>query len=1128
MPDTPDLSEVSTEDLLAARSGDLSKVSTEGLMRMRGMKPAAPTVQPVAPEPVPPTVSAAPEVDQARAEKVRYLYLAHKQKRTPAEDEELRATHSRLYYSPEGEQFRAGLKQKQQEEHAYEGEHPYLSAATETGGRILSELGGDTRPESFQYDEQGQRIRAERPRPTAAQLIRAGTDPATRLMSIPYAPIAAGVRYQKEHPNESLPGVTIAKWLPTPIPYAGMEMYGEHVVEPFKRRAEEERVMGHPGKETAAELTALGLEALPLFALGKAGEAVEGGIGALRGPRMGPTDITALRQRAPLPEVRGPATEPPIPPPAPVEGAMLRARPGVIRQPRALPEISSAERPGVLVNEGGVAGAGELTPAERAAYEAQGVPPPRGNISAEGRPLGQQPLGAGERLIERPGVRPQMPGTTRESAPPPAMGENAPPTPSLGAQQVPPGEPVAPRAEATLGAGLPSVPEAKGGRFNRNIESFRNQFGAGGQKMSDALGEITKNADAQYGDLDANPSRAYDRLKIGQRSAARQNLDLWVSGKEPTPSWAQGLVDAIRASNKRQPEVYENPAGVRITEKGGTVRPVPSNNPNYVPGGGTPESITAIIAENAPGHTGPTPLTDAWMKVNTENPWTPQAQKARVGPARRDVSHIESFFPGAERAHEFNWPREMQLADKMELFRQRWRRGARNAAEHKRFDYRYTTKSGETIKTEGKFRDIINEIEREYDTKAATVAENRALRILGRDPTGSMSEPLRKLQNVEGVLTTGSKLIGSVVQIPQQLSQLGNQFIEGGIGPVAEGTAKAAMSPFESIRTAKAKGRMQPDAFLHAMDLTQEGAAGVPMRLARAAVKVGQAPQQAIDAFSRAAASEGAQTMYDKVQAAYQRGGVANRIIGRDASWADRQLLRLDLSMADRQAIKGGTATPEQFNRFAQAWTRYTNNEAGIPEMPRIVGELGSDPRLAWARRFMSWSMGQGRFFKESVVQEAAHGNVAPLARFVAATIIVNEAIQAARRGQGAIVGREQVGSESIIPAIANRDGEAVKKYATSALTQSGMLGVWSGLARTASGGRPVLPPAITDLVRGVGAAIDTVKGDKELGDIWWPVLEKAFPQVNRWMGAPRMAEKQRVATMRKMLRGATLGAGAR
>lgn len=112
---------------------------------------------------------------------------------------------------------------------------------------------------------------------------------------------------------------------------------------------------------------------------------------------------------------------------------------------------------------------------------------------------------------------------------------------------------------------------------------------------------------------------------------------------------------------------------------------------------------------------------------------------------------------------------------------------------------------------------------------------------------------------------------------------------------------------------------------------------------------------------------------------------------GKSGEWMARELERLNFSPEEaKQAMATGGLTDEQRSRIAWAITdqtqflgrRYRRSEFFNTPIGSIIGQ------------FKSFSLNAGRMLKQSVLDEARHGNLAPLARVAALFPLVGEAVQ--------------------------------------------------------------------------------------------------------------------------------------
>ncbi len=657
--------------------------------------------------------------------------------------------------------------------------------------------------------------------------------------------------------------------------------------------------------------------------------------------------------------------------------------------------------------------------------------------------------------------------------------------PKGGAPMSPPVEP--PPAGGELPQPGPPLGKQRGGLtpawLDTSIEHLKqgDEYGPAGASLSNDLHDVMAGKRTIVGEVGTPLEKSFEALDRQQRGEAQADLDRWKSGEIPTPEWARPLVDASRVA-MREIANHENSAGVRIQENGITAedmagrrtpewavrngekpgtfditRPVPNDNPSYVPGGGTPEYKAAILAENRPGWKGPTPLTDEWMATGEnaakENPFKPREGESAPEFHKRTQSQMESFFAGDERAHNYDWPRSAQIPNKVDLFRNRIARGAQNAAEQRVFEYRRPDAGGGfTVgKDEGRlaqhFSDIRDlamrddpRITQQEASAAAESAKTLALRNLGRNPAdtygpGGGSKFVKGWNKWEAVYTTLSKL---GLSIPHIFTRSGHALdLAARVGPkLASKSLYDAATGYASMRESGMRaGSIEPgmNEIVRSGVVDEPRTGGRVYNALQSTTRVMTAPANAVTKFISVAAHGASEGHLANIQEALGEGG-------RKAAWAERAMQTLDLSPGDMQAIRDGNVSPLLRDKFAQSLVDKVSLKAGTGEKPAVM----TNPKWASFWRFKGVHAAATREFLDVSVREAAHGNVAPLATVVAGSVGLAMAKNQLLQSLGLVSSADDKG---LLAKFAQGDVAGMLKYVAKATATQGATGNIAPLA---------------------------------------------------------------------------------
>lgn len=658
-------------------------------------------------------------------------------------------------------------------------------------------------------------------------------------------------------------------------------------------------------------------------------------------------------------------------------------------------------------------------------------------------------------------------------------------------------------------------PESGRGNFSpnfidRSVEQLKDptEFGPGGEALSNDIQDVQART-RQIRATDAAPfDKAVESLSPFRRKEANASLQAWAEGTKPIPAWANRLVEGFRAAWENYRNTL-NKAGVRIVDSEGNVREIAPGR--KFPTRPKPESVAALKAENGSG-----PLTDEFMAANPgkENPFA-RVESDKPSVVQRKRSAIESFYAGTERAHEYNWPESMQVPNKLDTATYYFDRAAQNAAEHETFGYRYETKNGETIKTEGRLREHLNAIGDRPTVGARTAAdraESIALSILGRNPADSYGPgwkeaAIRGFNKAEGIYSTASKLGFSPVHIFTRASHW--PIFVGEVGPAVAGRTIARMvTEFKNAKeAARAKGVLRPGVD-EMVRMGEEDSTRFPGRFergVRVATKVATYLPNKMSQAVEIAAANAADAHIANIQRGLAEGG-------RSADWATRRMQVLDLAPGDMSAIRSGEISPLLRDKVAQRLADYVNFSADRGNKPAFM----SNPRQAWLWRFKGVPLSATRAFLETGIREAGHGNFGPLAGIVASSI----ALYAGKEGVNKALGRKpDPHAQGLLDSVAKGDAVgAVKNIvkATAIAGTAGTLGeaaaplVDTGSTLVNSAERIFFPPMFSTVGEGLKRmdyAIQHKGGDKSRfrQEQFWKYMAGEYPQIAKFI---RIAKK--------------------
>lgn len=659
--------------------------------------------------------------------------------------------------------------------------------------------------------------------------------------------------------------------------------------------------------------------------------------------------------------------------------------------------------------------------------------------------------------------------------------------------------------------------------LDRSVEQLK-RHGPAGEALSNDLQNVDARMRQIRGQVGEPLDQARAKLSLRERTSAQKNLSGWANRSIPTPEWAAPLVDAWRETAGRARDVT-NASGSMVVPTEGPARLI-GHNPDYFPTTPTPEAVMGLKAENGSG-----PLTTEFTEANPgkKNPFVrePTDTEAMV---RRKNEAVEGFFAGTERAHEFNWPESMQKPNKLDVADNYLHRMAQNAAEHEVFKYRYETKAGDTVKTEGRLRqhfDAIGDRPVQGARAGAADAEFQTLRILGRQGVdaygpGKWNAFVKGFNKWEGLYTTASKLGLSVSHVFTRGGHLPLFMAEVGPEVAAKALSRVATKYGEVKASAQRSGAFRPgETEMLRSGVETPQSPGKVYRALNATTRVVTAVPDAISKFVQLAAAEAAPEHMANIQKGLAKGGKA-------ANFAERQMGRLDLAPEDMMAIRSGEISPLLRDKFAQRLADYVNLSASPADRPAFMG----NPKLAWLGRFKDVHAAATRAFLDTAIAELRHGNPKPLGIMIAGAV----ALYSAKHELQKLMGRQEDPDEKgLIEAAKDKDTWGVVKYlakATASVGTAGALGAPLeapfGTRNQLSqlGQREALPPIAGSIAnfteqlanaatrktardyaaQGRSVPIYKQAGREQVpttrGDAWeralWDFVTKEFPQVTR------------------------------
>jgi hypothetical protein len=666
------------------------------------------------------------------------------------------------------------------------------------------------------------------------------------------------------------------------------------------------------------------------------------------------------------------------------------------------------------------------------------------------------------------------------------------------------------------------VPTAKGGRFNRNIESFRKPYGQEGTELSDSLGKWQAQSRVYQGRVTTGADTEFRRIVSPKhRDIAAKNIGNWIENRGEVPEWGQKFYRAVLEGVRRNAEntidanlmIQDNSRGWRQMNPDAEVF---THRIEY-------DRMKRLREQSVEGYQGPTPDLDRWMaegkNSSKPNPFASEALDPTAAPGRT-LEGGPGTYAGAEKARIYDIPLEFMPEDQFATLRSHWRRTSQVAAENKVFNQtKQNPRTGQWTRDAGDLGRIYDRIGQRMGKGDAKTAKERVDRIMERLDSDNLTETAKSVNRAASLWTMATKLGGSVTQILQQSSQLGTQAVVNP-GATAVGTGRvirlAATETAGNVRTAlrdgqgireitraiadglteparraREAGAMQPDAYTKSLDLADPHGGSKPMRMARRVTDAAQTAQMTLDSISRAIAYEAAPTHIRAVQEALAKGG-------RKAEWAQQQMVDLDLPTSVRQAITRGEMTPAIENHFRQRWTAYLNVESGVAEFPRILGESGSDPRFMVARQLAGFQMGQTRAAYEQIVKPTFKGRVAPALRYAVIGTVIGELIEQGNENVP-LIGKERKQDrkswDEIASSLESGDSGPLMRRIGQNIGRSGMAGYGDVLVDLASSEpgderreieftlKRLLPPIISDAVVGVsgivGGLFDPTAEDK-------------------------------------------------
>lgn len=604
---------------------------------------------------------------------------------------------------------------------------------------------------------------------------------------------------------------------------------------------------------------------------------------------------------------------------------------------------------------------------------------------------------------------------------------------------------------------------------SRSIDFIRRQYGEAGEDLAQRIQDVQSDTRARSGRDIAELNAAVRDIAIPRRSWVSRRLRALVEGRETPKGAAEAkLVDTVRRVFERVGR-FANESGVMIDDERTGPRPVPTGWREFFP-----QMLKGEIRDAL--RRGDPEMIAKLRELNVgKGKAFATAEEMDAALARYFERRPESFHPGTELPRRFHYPDSWVDPDGLHAVLSYVRRAYQNAAEHRWFEYRDADTGA---KGQGVLGDLYARIEREFGHADAAEAKTLTQRILGRhvEDSSRFAQLWHKAQGVEGLLTAARLFVGNIRLPFQQVTQLRNLATLVGEQRAGQGLWRTATRWKAARDLAVREGAVQPESTVSRM-LGTEDVGGRMLRKGHEAVSIGNLPVSKSDEFWRTVASEAAPGFAEDLVDAMQREG---KLGGNNATWAARTLEKLDMTPNEIAEFRAGEPSERTLTKFRQRVVSHSQIETGVGDRPVYFTRPGTQ----WLARLKSFGIGDARFAVRFAFTEAGHGNLAPLARYIAYTVGTGEALNAA---YSALFG-PRAGRPTVDDILKKKDlGLLGERLVDDLKTASffGMLGSVgleavpddsgkTGLRRVAE--RLAKPPVV-DTVEDVGGAIDRAIG---------------------------------------------------
>jgi len=534
-------------------------------------------------------------------------------------------------------------------------------------------------------------------------------------------------------------------------------------------------------------------------------------------------------------------------------------------------------------------------------------------------------------------------------------------------------------AARLAGGGARTLGKRLAEEVSRSVAYLR-KYGPAGEKLSEKVTDVLVDTRRGVGRDMLEFTQAIRQVPVRERGSVSRRLRGMVEGTEaPRTPQERNLVATVRRIFARVAREL-NEAGVRIEDDRTGPRPVRGDWAEYFPQKlkhevierlrqGDPEMIARLHDLNV----------GAGKRFRT----------AAELDAALEMYHArspEGFFGGVELPRRVKYPADWMEADGLHTVASYLERAHLDAAEHRHFRYRPDPAGP---KGQGELGDLLAKIRRQAPQSGdAAEAGTIVARIFGRSPEDLSTNATfwQRAATVEGLLTAGRLFIGNVKLPLQQISQLRNSLTLFGEKHTAIGLGRSIGKLKVAKETAIREGAIRPESYLTRMGF-DDSPGGRGLRKARGVIDTLTKPIALADEFWRTVASEAVPSWAVELGADLRRGPRNAR-----AQKARRILQKLDMTAAEVSEIASGDVSPRTLTKLRQRAVSQSQVESGAADRPRLM----HGPLAAVAGRLKTFGIGDARFGVKFALDEARHGNLAPVGRYVVYTVAVGETLAAA------------------------------------------------------------------------------------------------------------------------------------